>query len=136
MASFLDTNVLLYSISRDPAEAGKRERALALLDRADGALSLQVLQEFYTQATRPSRRDAVDHAIALDLIQGWRRFPVQDINLAVLDLALRIRAEHRLSYWDCAIVAAARMLGCRELLSEDLTHGQRLAGVQIVNPLL
>ncbi|MGH9489505.1 MAG: hypothetical protein ACRD17_03245 [Terriglobales bacterium] len=38
--------------------------------------------------------------------------------------------------WDCAIVAAARMLGCRELLSEDLTHGQRLAGVQIVNPLL
>ena len=40
----------------------------------------------------------------------------------------------QLSYWDCAIIAAARMLGCRELLSEDLTHGQRIEGMVIRNP--
>ena len=32
---FLDTNILLYSISRDPTEAAKRDRAVALID-ADG----------------------------------------------------------------------------------------------------
>jgi len=32
--------------------------------------------------------------------------------------ALKIRAIYRLSYCDAAIIAAARALGCRELLSE------------------
>ena len=54
-AHFLDTNILLYSISRNPADALKRERAIALLGRDDGALSVQVLQEFYVQATRATR---------------------------------------------------------------------------------
>ena len=39
--------------------------------------------------------------------------------------ALEIRASHRLSYWDAAIVAAARALGCEELYSEDMSHGRR-----------
>ena len=49
---FIDTNILLYSISRDPAEASKRDIAIALLDAENIALSVQVLQEFYVQATR------------------------------------------------------------------------------------
>jgi predicted nucleic acid-binding protein len=53
---FLDTNVLLYSISRDPTETAKRDRAVALIDAGGNALSVQVLQEFYVQATRPTRR--------------------------------------------------------------------------------
>jgi predicted nucleic acid-binding protein len=52
---FFDTKILIYSISRDPAEATKRERAITLLQRDDGGLSIQVLQEFYTQATRATR---------------------------------------------------------------------------------
>jgi predicted nucleic acid-binding protein len=40
MANFLDTDILLYSISRDPSEAHKRERAIALLEQDDGALSV------------------------------------------------------------------------------------------------
>jgi len=42
MLHFLDTNVLLYSISRDPSESFKRERAVSLLDEDAGALSVQV----------------------------------------------------------------------------------------------
>ena len=52
MLPFLDTNVLLCSISRNPDESFKRARAEALLDEESGALSIQVLQEFYLQATR------------------------------------------------------------------------------------
>jgi predicted nucleic acid-binding protein len=42
---FLDTNILLYSISRADDEVVKRERAIALLDQDGGALSGQVLQD-------------------------------------------------------------------------------------------
>jgi len=131
---FIDTNILLYSISRDPQEQAKRDRAVALLDRDDGALSVQVLQEFYVQATRSTRPDPLPHEIAVGLIATWTRFAVQDITLPILMGALEIKAAHGLSYWDSAIVAAARALGCRELLSEDMSHGQQIEGVLIVNP--
>jgi predicted nucleic acid-binding protein len=131
---FLDTNILLYSISRNPTEKAKRDIAIALLDGDDIALSVQVLQEFYVQATRVTRSDALPHEIAAGLIRTWLRFKVQETTLPVALGALDIKATHRLSYWDAAIVAAARALGCRELLSEDMSHGQEVEGVLIVNP--
>jgi predicted nucleic acid-binding protein len=131
---FLDTNILLYSISRDAAEEGKRETAIALLDRDGGAVSVQVLQEFYVQATRVTRADPLPHEIAAGLIETWARFAVQDITVPILKHAFAIKAEHRLSYWDSAIIAAARTLGCRELYSEDMAHGREIDGVLIINP--
>ena len=64
---FIDTNILLYSISRDRAEARKRDIAIALLEADDIALSVQVLQEFYVQATRTTRRDAIANAAGSSL---------------------------------------------------------------------
>jgi len=132
---FLDTNILLYSISRDPSEASKRDRAIDLLEREDGALSVQVLQEFYVQATRPTRSDPLPHDIAAGLIATWMRFRVQEITLSILTGALEIKTAHGFSYWDSAIIAAARALGCRELYTEDMAHGREVEGVAIINPL-
>ena len=131
---FLDTNILLYSISRDPTELPKRKTAIALLDGDDLCLSVQVLQEFYVQATRSTRAEAIDHDIAVGLIRTWLRFKVQEITLPVMTGALEIKENYGLSYWDAAIVAAARALGCRELLSEDMSHGRETGGVTVVNP--
>ena len=131
---FLDTNILLYSISTDPTEAPKRAIAIALLEADDIALSVQVLQEFYVQATRTTRPDALAHDIAVGLIRTWMRFKVQEITLPIMLEALEIKAAHRLSYWDAAILAAARALSCPELLSEDMAHGQKIKEVLIVNP--
>ena len=131
---FLDTNVLLYSISRAPREKEKRVRAAALLDSDDCALSVQVLQEFYVQATRPTRSDPLPHDIAAGLIDAWMRFPVQDVTASVMQDALALKARHNFSYWDCAVIAAARALGCDTLCSEDLSHGRTVEGVRIVNP--
>jgi predicted nucleic acid-binding protein len=50
---FLDTNILLYSISRDPTETTKHDRAVALIDAGNNALSVQVLQEFYVSGDPP-----------------------------------------------------------------------------------
>ena len=93
-----------------------------------------MLQEFYVQATRPTRPDPLPHQIAVGLIRTWTRFSVQDIDLSVLSAALEIKAAHGFSYWDSAIIAAARVLGCRELYTEDMAHGRRIEGVLIVNP--
>jgi predicted nucleic acid-binding protein len=131
---FFDTNILLYSISRHPSESEKRDRAVDLLERNDGALSVQVLQEFYVQATRSTRPDPLPHEIAVGLIGTWMRFRVQEITLSILTGALEIRAAHGFSYWDSAIIAAARALGCRELFTEDMTHGREVEGVIMVNP--
>lgn len=131
---FLDTNILLYSISRDPSEAAKRERAVALLDSDDNAISVQVLQEFYVQATRPTRRHVLPRDIASGLIRSWLRFKVQETTVPIVTEALRIKATYGFSYWDAAVVAAARTLGCRELYSEDMTHGREVEGTTIINP--
>jgi predicted nucleic acid-binding protein len=136
MASFLDTNILLYSISQSPSEVLKRAKAIELLDDDSSALSIQVLQEFYVQATRASHSDALPHELAVGLIEAWMRFRIQEMNLEVFTLALQIRESHGFSYWDCAIVAAALKLGCDRVYTEDLAHGQIIDGLAVMNPFL
>lgn len=131
---FVDTNVLLYAVSRHRAETAKAEAARRLLDAADLALSVQVLQEFYVQATRSTRPDALSHEQAALLLESWLRFPVQDTTVPLMLAATRASARYRLSYWDAAIVEAARTLGCETVLSEDLKDGQDFGGVIVENP--
>jgi predicted nucleic acid-binding protein len=131
---FADTNVLLYAISRDPAEQGKAERANEILSGRDLTLSVQVLQEFYVQATRSSRSDAITHDQAARLVESFCRFNVQDVTTGIMKAALNGRQRFQLSYWDAAIIEAARVAGCDEVLSEDLNDGQDYAGVRVTNP--
>jgi predicted nucleic acid-binding protein len=131
---FVDTNILLYAISRDPAEQEKAKHANDILASRDLALSAQVLQEFYVQATRASRPDPITHQQAVRLVESFRRFPVQDITSAIVMAALDTRQRFQLSYWDSAIIEASRAMGCTEVLSEDLGNGQDYAGVLVTNP--
>lgn len=133
---FLDTNILLYSISSAAAEARKRDIARELLAHDDWGLSVQVLQEFYVQATRASRPDALPHDLAADFVRVWLRFQVQDVTAGILVRALEIKAAHGFSYWDSAVVAAALALGAPKLYSEDLSHGRVVEGMEIVNPFV
>jgi len=134
MTRFLDTNILLYSVSTNPNERSKRDIAEHLLSEPGNALSVQVLQEFYVQATRVTRPGLLTHDIAVSLIRTWLRFPVQSLTVLIMSDALDLKARSGLSYWDAAIVAAARALGSTELLSEDMQHGRQIGGVRIVNP--
>ena len=131
---FADTNVLLYAISTDPSEAHKADAAQAILTDRNLGLSVQVLQEFYVQATRASRPDAISHRQAVLLIESFRRFPVQDITSGIMMAALDTRQRFQLSYWDAVIIEASRAMGCTQVLSEDLSDGQDYGGVQVANP--
>ena len=131
---FVDTNVLLYAISRDPDERTKAARANNLLSARDVGLSVQVLQEFYVQATRDSRADRLTNEQAAALVDSFRRFPVQETTVGVMLAAASTRQRFGISYWDAAILEAARALGCEVVLSEDLNDGQDYAGVRVENP--
>lgn len=131
---FVDTNILLYAISDAADEEDKSAIAQKLLEASDLALSVQVLQEFYVQSTRPTRIKRLSHQEAQGLIESWLRFPVQEMTVDVLRTALESSQRFRLSYWDAAILEAARALKCDEVLSEDLNAGQDYDGVRVVNP--
>ncbi len=131
---FVDTNVLLYAISRDPDERTKASRANELLSSRDPGLSVQVLQEFYVQATRESRADRLTHEQTAALIDSFRRFPVQETTIGVMLAAMSTGQRFGISYWDAAILEAARALGCAVVLSEDLNDGQDYAGIRVENP--
>jgi len=74
------------------------------------------------------------YAVAVLLIEKWSRFPIQEMTLAVLKEALRIRDAHVLSFWDSMILSAALAQGCDTLYTEDLNHGQVVEGLRIIDP--
>jgi predicted nucleic acid-binding protein len=133
---FVDTNVLLYTISRDPREREKAALANELLASRDLGLSVQVLQEFYVQATRESRADRLSDEQAAALVDSFRRFPVQETTVGVALAAMSTKQRFGISYWDAAILEAARALGCEVVVSEDLGDGQDYAGVRVENPFV
>lgn len=133
---FVDTNVLLHAISKDPRERRKADIAIEVLEAPVGelALSVQVLQEFFVQATRVSRAGALPHRLAEEYIDHWQAFEVQDNTLDLFRAAVASCRRFKLSYWDAAIIEAARLAGCDTVLSEDLSDGQSYGGVRVRNP--
>jgi predicted nucleic acid-binding protein len=131
---FVDTNILLYAVSRDQEERHKAARARGLLAERDLALSVQVLQEFYVQATREGRPDPLTHDQATKLVESFLRFSLVDVTRDIMLAAMATRHRFHISYWDAAILEAARSIGCDTVLSEDLSDGQDYAGVRVLNP--
>ncbi len=134
--TFVDTNILLYAICPGIQDQVKAKIARQILQRDDLALSVQVLQEFYVQATRPTRTQPLSHADATALINLWLRFDVVDLSVSLLQSALRLKDRYQTSYWDAAILAAATIASCKELFSEDLNPGQSYGSILVVNPFL
>lgn len=130
---FLDTNVLLYGYDLDAPE--KREIAQDLIERGwtqpgSTALSVQVLQEFVVNFIKAGHTREEAATVAGD----FSTWPVVDVTLPLFRLALEVQARWKTSLWDAMIVAAAQASGARELLTEDLNHGQDYGGVKVINP--
>lgn len=130
---FVDTNVLLYQV--DASETVKRARAHswmdALWEAGAGALSWQVLHEFYVNATKKLSSSTSYARRVVELFTQWQ--PV-DTTYALIQRAWYWGDKAGLSYWDALIVAAAERRGCQWLLSEDFQAGQKLGSIIVVNP--
>jgi predicted nucleic acid-binding protein len=128
--AFIDTNVLLYLASDDAAKADRAEDIL----RGGGTISVQVLNEFVSVALRKTALALPDIRDMLAVVRSF--CGVVPLDIETHDLALDICDRYRLSIYDALIVAAASRCGATTLWTEDLQHGQAIAGVTIVNPFL
>lgn len=133
--AFVDTNILVYA--RDRHAGTKYAIARDLLERLwaerSGALSTQVLQEFYVNVRRkPSKPLSSQEArqIVSDYLSWDVVINTGDSILAAIDL----EEQFQLSFWDALIVHAAQASGAETLYSDDLADGQRYGSVKVVNP--
>ncbi len=132
---FLDTNILLYLALGSEDDPAKYHRSFELLRDANFGLSAQVLQEFYVNAVRKSRRP-LPPARALEWIDEFEQFPCVDITAGLVKVAIELSERYRLEYWDAAIIAAAERLGAPILYTEDLSHDQLYGSVRVINPFV
>lgn len=133
MASFVDTNVLVYAFDAGTPE--KRARAQAILTQADLELvvSAQVLQEFYWVATR-KLAPALPADVAREAVRQFTLGPVVALDAGLVVQAIDLARQHDIALWDAAIVVAAQRAHCDTLLTEDLHDGQAFGEVTVRNP--
>jgi predicted nucleic acid-binding protein len=131
LAEFLDSNVILYFASRDPAKA---DRAEALM-QAGGVVSVQVLNEI-ANVGRKKLRLSWDE---LDDVMKLVRVLVDVVPLVAEthDRGIAIARRYGLAIYDSMIVAAAQSANCETLWSEDMQDGLVVDGaLTIRNPFV
>src|SRR5215510_15128298 len=135
--AFVDTSILIYAHDLDAGV--KRERAMAKLrelwDSGNGRLSVQVLQEFYVNATQKLAKP-VARSTAREVVRTYGVWVHHAATVETVTRATELSELARISFWDAFIVASAEEVDAEELLSEDLNDGQAIAGIKIVNPLV
>jgi predicted nucleic acid-binding protein len=131
--AFFDSNVIIYT--DDHAVPEKQRRAVSLFAehqvRGTATLSLQVLQEYFSAATRKLR---VDAELAQRKVQVLARCHVVRFAEDDVIAAIELHRLTRISFWDALIVHAARVARAAVLFSEDLADDAVIAGVRVVNP--
>jgi predicted nucleic acid-binding protein len=131
---FVDTNILIYAHDVDaPAKRGIASRLLdELWAEGTGALSVQVLQEFYVNVTRKIIHP-LSKTTARRVVDAYSVWAV-DTTPAEISSAFRIEDQARIGFWDALIISCALKSGATRVLSEDLNPGQRIAGIMVENP--
>jgi predicted nucleic acid-binding protein len=125
---FFDSNVLLYLISADKARAEKAETLLT----AGGVISVQVLNEFASVASRKSK---LAWPVISEVLATIReRCEVIPITVEIHESGLAIAERYGYAVYDSLILAAAAQAKCRTVYSEDMQDGQVVQGVTIRNP--
>ena len=132
--TFVDTNILIYAYDVDAG--GKHEIAKGILKQLWlerlGALSTQVLQEFYVNVTRKIATP-LSKPTARVIVGDYIQWSV-DTTSTEISTAFLVEDQSGISFWDALIIAAARRAGAARILSEDLNAGQTILGVRIENP--
>ena len=129
----LDTNVLVYAVSRAADDVAKRRIALELIETRNVGLSGQILQEFFVVVTKKNRR-VLSADDALDWIESFEDFPIVPIDASLVRRGAELSERYQISYRDGAVVAAAQALQAATLYTEDLNHNQLYGDVRVVNP--
>ena len=132
---FVDTNVFVYL--HDESEPVKQkaaaERLAAEQRRSELVVSTQILQELYVALTRGPEPIRLPED-AERAVRDVARMTVVQIDPTLVFEAIAASRRHQLSFWDALVIEAGRAAGCDTILTEDLSHGQKLGGVVVENP--
>jgi predicted nucleic acid-binding protein len=135
-AHLVDTNVLVYAY--DNADAAKQQRAIEVLSRLvtrrNGAISAQIMGEFFIASTRRIAVPLSQAEAERSLVNYARSWLICDLTAATVLEAVAIAQRRSISYWDALIWATAKLNGVANILSEDFSDGLLLEGVRILNP--
>jgi|SRR5215469_6138499 len=130
---FVDTNILIYV--HDSTAGTKRQISATLIQRlardSEGALSTQILIEFYAAVTK---KYGMRNEEAVAVIADFGSWTVHRLAHADLLAAAEILRLYKISWWDALVLQSAHALGCEILWTEDLSHGQRYGSVVVRNP--
>jgi predicted nucleic acid-binding protein len=133
----VDTNLLVYL--RDDRVPDKQRAAAEWMGRLwetrRGRLSTQVLAEYYVTVTVKLEPGLPAEEARVDVLALHRWLPRRS-SIALMERAWEAQDRWGFSFWDAQIVAAAIAEGCQVLLTEDLSHGQDLAGLRVLDPFV
>ena len=132
--TFVDRNILIYAHDVDQGEKHQIARSILieLMQNRSGALSPQVLQEFYVNVTRKIAKP-LSKREAREIVEDYSVWCIHT-TAAEVAAAFRIEDAAKISFWEALILASAAKAGAEEVLSEDLNSGQEVAGVRVRNP--
>lgn len=128
---FIDTNILIYSISNDEKKKPKAKEVI--LSYPDSVVSSQVVSEF---ASICLTKSLLSEDEVQPLLSGFMdSFEFAPVVESTITKALQVRKAYKYSFWDSLIVAAALENNCTTLFSEDMQDGQTIEkSLKIVNP--
>ena len=131
--TFLDTNVLIYSIDgKDPAKQVVAREIVVSAVRGGGFLiSAQVLNEFSNIALLKLKLTVEE---VRKFVSFFSRIGVVSLESRWTDAALLLKQRYETQFFDSLLLVAAQENGCDEILTEDLNDGQMYGSVKAVNP--
>ena len=131
--TFLDTNVLVYSIDgKDPTKQVVAREIVVSAVRGGGFLiSAQVLNEFSNIALLKLKLSVEE---VRKFVSFFSRIGVVSLESRWTDAALLLKQRYETQFFDSLLLIAAQENGCDEILTEDLNDGQMYGSVKAVNP--
>ncbi len=131
--AFFDTNILIYTDDKSSPE--KQERSITLfsdhLRAGTAVVSLQVLQEYFSAATRKLNVPADKAQQKVEIMARCRVVRLESTDVV---RAIELHRLSQISFWDALIVQAARVSGAPILYSEDFQTDSVIGGIKVINP--
>ena len=130
---FVDTNILVYAFTAgtDSRQLTSRKLYDRLISEDLLCLSTQVLQEFFVTLTRKYGHNT---EAVIGYVRDLAEWPYFTIDAAAIEEAGWLSHNSKISFWDALVIVSARRMGAKTLYSADLSHGQVISGVTVINP--
>jgi predicted nucleic acid-binding protein len=134
----IDTNILVYAYDRSEPTKQIRSRQILnwLVASGSGALSTQVLAEFFSVVTRrlPEKMSPREGYVHLqEYVRSWK---VVGLTPEIILESARGAVTYQFPFYDAQIWATAKLSRIPTVLSEDFSHASRIEGVEFLNPFV